>query len=584
MLATMTDQQLKIIRKQCLRDFFSFCQGVMGYDEISEEPHGAYCRFLQGPERRKQSTMPRSFVKTWIGTIAFSCYVTLPREEEDEFPYYKAWEDKMWTLGTDIRVLVASYVVTNAEKMISLIRKTYESNVAMQILFPEIIPTNFRKTKWTNQSACLDRTEESTESTFEAAGIGGSATSRHYDLIIEDDLIYAKKDDFSGQELQPSQEDIDKAIGWHKIADSLLVPGKHTRIHNQGTRWAKHDLIDYIWTQEKYYATFRRACVQLTDDELSGKADYKEIDWQTRAPTWAGVYDHEDLLRIATAQGPYMFATQYLLMPMSPEEMLFKKAWLQIYKGLDTVPDTVRKFTTVDLASWDENTRKKGLCDSVIMTCGWCDKNHCWIMHYDVGRFDPSQVIQIMAKHWDVFKPESINIEEVYYQSSLAHFAHRYMDEGKVPRMTIRGVRPESNRSKELRIRGLEPYASSFAIHCRDLHHEFIKEFEDYIPNNSLCKKDLLDTLAYQLQVARPGAPHTIVKERKRLDNKMVVVTGEAILKSLLHKESTKDAFGNPAYAEEPFVDREDYNELDMTAWATDPFNTETIEIEYVDL
>ena len=347
-IQTMTEKQRSALRKKCLTSFFCFCIAVMGYDDITEELHGDFCRFLEGSESRKSSVMPRSFVKTWIGTIAFAVWIALPRTTADEFPQGIDPQDKFYNLGSNIRILIASYVIGNAEKMIGLIRKTYESNIAMQILFPEVIPHNFKKVKWNNQSACIHRPDNFTESTFEAAGIGGSATSRHYDLIIEDDLIYANKDDLSGQELQPNQEDIDKAIGWHKLCTSLLVPGKHTRIHNQGTRWARHDLVDYIWKNEPSYAIFRRACVKLPDHYLAGAEVEEDWDWQDMEPEWPECYDHEQLGVIAASQGPYMFATQYLLLPSSPEEILFKPSWLEYYQYKSELPSTMRIFTTVD--------------------------------------------------------------------------------------------------------------------------------------------------------------------------------------------------------------------------------------------
>lgn len=560
----MTDEQILTIRKTCLRSFFWFCKTVMGYDDITEELHGAYCRFLEGPESRKSSCMPRSFVKTWIGTIAYSVWISLPRVEADEFPEGISPTDKFYNLGPNIRILIASYVISNAEKMIGLIRKTYESNTAMQILFPEVIPDNFKRVKWSNESACINRSEDFTESTFEAAGIGGSSTSRHYDLIIEDDLIYANKDDFSGQELQPNQEDIDKAIGWHKLAMSLLVPGKHTRIHNQGTRWAKHDLIDFIWSNEPDYVVFRRACVKIPDDILSGSKDISGVDWRDCEPSWPEAYDHEQLEKIARAQGPYMFATQYLLMPMSPEELLFKPAWLQYYSSLEVVPKTIRIFTTVDVSEWENSTRKKTDCKCAILTCGWCDKNHMWVLHYDYARLNPTEVIFKMADHWRLFHPEAIYIESIYYQKSLAHFTREYMDMGKIPFMTVRQLLPESNKSKDLRIRELEPLASNLAIHCRKDHTELISEFSEYIPTNRLCKKDLLDAAAYQVQIAQPGIALPIVQARLT-SNITVVHTADELLRELWDAEKSTDEFGNPKL-------RDPYSDESMLAGITNPF------------
>ena len=376
-------------------------------------------------------------------------------------------------------------------KMVGLIRKTYERNQAMMILFPEVIPESFNKVKWADTEACINRSENFTESTFEAGGIGGSTTSRHYDIILEDDLIYANKDDFTGKELMPSKDDIEKAIGWHKLAMSLLVPGMHTKIHNIGTRWAKYDLVAFIRGNEPDYTIFER--VITVDGTSSGE------------PTWPEMYPMVQIKRILAAQGPYMFATQYLCKPMAIEDMLFKGEWLQYYQNKKEIPEGYRVFTTTDLSLWSEDQKQAQRKQSrgVVLTCAWDSKNHVWILRYDVGRFTPSEIINLWYTHNRLFGPEIIGCEAVYYQKSLMHFATKMMEkEGWLP---IRELKTSTRVDKDVRIRALEPYAVNGAIHCRPDHKDFIEEFCEYIPGSTLSTKDILDALAYQLQVARPG-------------------------------------------------------------------------------
>ena len=533
------------VRKKCLKSLFAFCQAVMGFDDIIDEVHGKYCRFLETKDPRKQVTMPRSFVKTWIGSIAYPIWITLKREK-DEYPEGINLEDRFYSLGPNMRILVASYVIANSMKMIGLIRKTYERNVAMKALFPEVIPENFNKVRWSNSEACIKRSEDFTEATFEAGGIGGSTTSRHYDLIIEDDLIYANKDDLSGRELQPNQEDIDKAIGWHKLATSLLVPGSHTRIHNIGTRWAKHDLVDYIWTNEPGYKVFKIAITK--DGSRHGE------------PTWPGMYGQAQIDMIFQAQGFYMGATQYLLQPMAPEDMMFKEEWLEKYESTDQIPlKSMRIFTTVDLAGWKQSKRKTRESRGVIKTCGWTDRNHCYILRYDVGRFDPSEVINILYSHYHQLKPEIMAIEVVYYQEALMHFLKLEMEtRGWLP---VRALTTSTDVSKELRIRSLEPYAMNHAIHCRVDHKDFIDEFKEYVPNSPSCRKDMLDALAYQLQIAKPGMVEEEISKKRVREEYKFSIDGEEVIRKLMDRGKPKGIFGE-------YQTKEDY----------DPYNAEEFE------
>ena len=163
-----------------------------------------------------------------------------------------------------------------------------------------------------------------------------------------------------------------------------------------------------------------------------------------------------------------------------------------------------------------------------------------------------------MAKHWRLYNPEAIYPESVYYQKALAHFAREYMDFGKVPRMTIRELLPEGNRSKSIRIRSLEPLASSLALHCREDMKDFLTEYSDYSPKNRLCKKDLLDACAYQVQVARPGVPQVLGRNRITQELKETVVCNtDDLLKSFWKVNERKDIFGNNLASDNPFFDED---------------------------
>jgi hypothetical protein len=304
--------QAKIDRYLGQKDLYYLAKTVLGYGDMVPHVHGEMADFFTNPSfgRYRQACVPRSWFKTWLMTIAFSIWLTLPDEEgifADVFPFK----------GCDARILIASNISDNAEKMISKIREEWEKNTRLQAAFPEIVP-EFNKVRWSNSCADVKRQIRATEGTYTSVGAGGGVISQHFDMIIEDDLIYAKKDDFSGQELMPNQEDIDKAIGWHKLATSLLVDPKKSCIFNVGTRWAPHDLIDYIRENEHQYNCFE---ITVTEKDLRGNAIWP-IDSNDMC-IWPERYDIEALNDIRASQGAKIFETQYLCRPRAGEDVTF---------------------------------------------------------------------------------------------------------------------------------------------------------------------------------------------------------------------------------------------------------------------
>ena len=287
----LSKQQAALDRKLCQRSLYYLCKEVLGYKDMVPHVHGHLCSFTTDKKygRFRQATVPRSWFKTWVLTVGKAIWLTLPDEDglfKDIYPYK----------GCDVRVLIASNVIDNAAKMVFKIKQEWMHNERLQAAFPELIP-DFNKTRWSDHVAEVVRTINATEGTYTAVGVGGSVISQHFDHILEDDLVYARKDDFTGQELMPSQEDIDNAIGWHKLSFSLLANPKTGCIDNTGTRWAPQDMINYIRKFEKQYACMELAC---TKDAQWPVTDDSQCVWSER-------YDVKTLETICHAQGMRIF-------------------------------------------------------------------------------------------------------------------------------------------------------------------------------------------------------------------------------------------------------------------------------------
>jgi hypothetical protein len=470
----MLEKQAQLDRQLCQRSLYYLCKEVLGYKDLSPEVHGDFTHFLTAPKfgRFRQSTLPRSWFKTWVGTVGLSIWLTLPDEEnlfQELYPFK----------GPNARGLIASNVIDNAAKMVFKIKQEWMGNDRLKAAFPELIP-DFNKTRWSDHVAEVKRTLKATEGTYTAVGVGGSVISQHFDYIIEDDLIYARKDDFTGQELMPSQEDIDNAIGWHKLSFSLLANPKYGCLWNNGTRWAPRDLIHYIRVFEPQYNCF----------EVAAETEDGRVVWPERFP-------RDVLDQIKATQGVRMYETQYLNKPRATIDIVFRKEYVHIHDSMDDYPLDIGYKTVVDLAGWGDS---HGTARNVILTGGKDSKNHIWISRVDVGRMTPTEVINKFKSHSRQFDTH-IHIEEIQYQRAISHFSREEMErtgewfhQEKLPYDGRKGA-------KDLRIRSLEPLISNGALHILASMKEVLEELEFYPYAKTV---DILDCMGYLLKIARP--------------------------------------------------------------------------------
>lgn len=479
MFSTNLSKQAKLDRKLCQRSLYYLCKEVLGYTDAVPHVHGDLCDFATNPKfgRFRQATLPRSWFKTWTWTIGKSIWLTLPDEEglyADVYPYR----------GANCRILIASNVIDNAAKMVHKVKQEWMQNDRLKEAFPELIP-DFNKVRWSDHAAELNRTIKATEGTYTSVGVGGSVISQHFDHIMEDDLIYAKKDDFTGQELMPSQEDIDNAIGWHKLAFSLLSNPTTGGIDCIGTRWAPRDLIWYIRNFEKQYKCFQ---IAVTHDATWPITDDTLCNWPER-------YGQKTLEQIAATQGPKIFETQYLNRPRAGEDVVFKKEHVNVHETRNEYPMGMEYKTIVDLAGWGDT---KGKARNVVLTGAKDTKNNLWVARIDVGRFNPTEVIDLFKSHSRQFK-SVIRIEEIQYQRAIAHFSKQQME--TTGEWFHQEALPYDGRrdAKNLRIRALEPLVSNGALHVLSTMGKLMEELELY-PYSSTV--DILDCLGYLFKVA----------------------------------------------------------------------------------
>lgn len=445
----------------------------MRYDDLYPDVHGPLCYFLEHPSygRYRDATVPRSWFKTSVATIAKALWLPVKR-------------------NPDKTILIAMNTADNAEKRVHIIKHHWQNNTLLQQAFPELVP-DFKHTRWSNQCADIRRNKYTEEGTYESIGVGGAVVSRHYDHIIEDDLVYAKKDDLTGAEIQPNKEDVQKAIGWHKLVYSLFADPNSSTLDNIGTRWGVYDLKRWLRDNEKKKYRFFELCAEQRDP-ATGKC------LGTDYPVWPTRFGTSALAEIKESQGPYMYATQYLNLPRDPADATFQPQWLKWYQYDYEVEELVDKATIVDLALWGDS---KGLSRNVICTMGMDAKHNIWVLRYDRGKFNPTEVIALMRAHAAAYPDTKVKVEEVQYQRAIRHFAIKDMEDRGIW-YNLTPLKYDGRKgAKDLRIRNIVNIAVNGGFHIKTTMKELYNEYCDHPSGVTM---DILDAVGYGLRVLNP--------------------------------------------------------------------------------
>ena len=483
------------------RDFYFLSRGILGRggsDAMTKQVHVPLCKFLQDSTvQNKLIVLPRSFLKSTLACIKLPIWLALS--------------------NPNVRVLIACNIIDNAMNHLRTIKHIFERNTLFRHLYPELVP-DIRKVQWSDHAVTVRRTGGYGEATFTAAGVGVNVVGTHYDVVIMDDILTAKKDDVTGDELAPSQLDIDRAIGWYKLAISLFdTPSKGLTFYI-GTRWAVHDVIDHILEFDKSFEPYiQNVYVKGTKAE----------------PIYPERFNQKALDQIKMRQGPYIYASQYLLNPLPIEKMVFKPEYIQYFDRLPfNTPYWI--YTYVDPAI----SSKKQACNTAIVTIARTFDNRIYVIECirkkGIGIDELAKVLFAVHKK---YKPRLVGIESVAYQEAIGKHLKEQM-KVKDYFFNVRDDTPTRDDPKDARIRGMQPRFAAKAVWIKNYMGGLETELLEYQGVERSRYVDAIDALAGAIKISSCPPPPVITQELKG-------ITMGSILEELRKKTGFKLPFGN---------------------------------------
>lgn len=318
----------------------------------------------------------------------------------------------------DIRIMIGSKTQTQASAFLKEIRTHFEQNVNLIRIFGDWKKS--RDNVWNDKEFTVNRrTVIKKEATVSALGASGAVVSKHFDIIIGDDLV-----GFENARTE-AQRKVLKEWFYSSLYPTLEPDGE---IHILGTRYSPMDLYEDLIKGKNYKVNVQQAITIKDGQEVS---------------LWESKFSLEKLRSIREEAGLIIFNMQYQNNTELAKGKIFKYKYFKHFeeyevdyalnrvrvKVLDAqgVPFwiPVRIYMGADLAISEDETSNN---DYFVLTVIGVDKNkNVYVLDYLKERLSFNAQLNAILDYGRNKFPmvERIGVETVQYQKSLAQEIRR---------------------------------------------------------------------------------------------------------------------------------------------------------------
>lgn len=459
-MATVNIQEVKDL---CEKSLYFLCTQFLGYKDW-DLVHDDVERQLTRPSAKKLIMLPRGHLKTAIVTKAYAIQQILK--------------------DPNFRILIASQVWDRSRDMLFEIKQFLSDKSDLPKIYGKFESGRWRE----NDIVVAQRNIALAAPSIGTCGVESELTSAHFDLIICDDLC--------GLTNTQTKEQRDKTKKFRKMINSLLDPGG--REIDIGTRWHFDDYYSDILVNEKEYTDIMvRQVVEngkiIFPKKFNLRFDKEKKQW---LQTTERSMDYINFLKQSMGSD---FYSQYMNTPVDSEFQMFKRSMFQYWNRR---PQDLFVATTIDPALSFKETADF----TAIVTCGMNKEGKIFVLDYIQGHWGtPSLIIDRIFEVNDKWKPQVIGIETNNWQKTLKWWAEKTAQE-KGTSLPLHELKASPTEKKEFRIKSLEPLYANHQVY----HAPWMKEMEEqllsYTQEGMKSKHDdLIDALAYQLEVLAPG-------------------------------------------------------------------------------
>lgn len=378
----------------------------------------------------------------------------------------------------NIRVLIASRTVDQAKAFLSEI-KFMLLNEKLQEIFGDL-----KGIKWDETQADINgKTVHKKEHTFTIAGADGTVVSKHFELIIGDDIVENKNSRTDGQRKQILK------FFYTSMLPTLRPEGEMRIL---GTRYHPEDLYGYLISNDVSFKDNWFVLPVVYDKETAEPVDLiQDKNGKFHAPENATSYDPigfpmKEIIRRRSGMPLSDFECQYQNRTSFIDGDYFKNEWFRHYDGDPfEIKDSLKLATWigVDLAS----SLKDDADEFALVVIGiLSNMKECYVLDYISGRFTFKEQFETVIRYYDIWSPIRVFVEGNAYQQVLASTVVQTFPD-------VRAVPVFTSKDKVTRARALQLYYERRQMFHRKGRMSKLEEQLVGFPNIKL--KDLFDAL-----------------------------------------------------------------------------------------
>jgi predicted phage terminase large subunit-like protein len=277
--------------------------------------------------------------------------------------------------------MLVSNTREQAEAFIREVRGHFEQNLNLRCIFGDL-----KGSIWTDRKLTVGaRKRIAKEPTIFSTGIDGAIISRHFDLIICDDIV-----DDENSRTESRREKL--RVRFFKVLLPCLEPD--ARLAVIGTRYHYRDL----------YANL------MESGFIPSATIISALDHEGRS-SWPEKFPAPYLKRLRREAGTVIFNAQYQNDTEAMKGAVFKEEWLQFYKAL---PSALRIYQGVDLSIAQSSNSDF----FAIVTIGVDEWGNIYVLDCYCARLSFRQQTAAIVDRYRRFDPIKVAIESNAYQAA----------------------------------------------------------------------------------------------------------------------------------------------------------------------